>query len=230
VAKARSSPALWTQDRAFFLQSQPLHAALALPLQHALFDEWPAHRDALSAEERPVFAGNLVLAVADPGIRVDHFVRRLARAHTALALALEQPATALWPLSRLGFWRPSLWAQRHLPMVRARRLADVLDMKPRFNGALWFGAEDALAALRLWFWAERLGAFPGGLVAVWTPPGGALMLRLCAHGNLHVEAYGAAALDALQTFAPDCGWATVQGPCISAWQQGTAIPGRHLRV
>ena len=227
---ASNSPALWTQGRASFLAAQPLSAALVQPLQRALFDESPAAWDPAVAAELPPFTGNRVWALADPGTRVDHFVRRLARAYTALALALEQPATALWPLSRRAAWRQALWARHHAPLARARGLVDELGMGPRFNGALCFRAEATQAAVRLWFWAERLGVFPGGLVAVWPQPGGALMLQLCAHGNLHVEAYGTVALEAAQSLAPACGWVAVQGSCVSAWQQGTAIPGRELRI
>ena len=218
------------QARASFLQAQPLSAALVQPLQRALFDESPSAWDPAVAAKLPPFTGNLVLALADPGTRVDHFVRRLARACAALALALEQPATAVWPLCRREAWRQALWARHHAPLVRARGLVDELGMGPRFSGALWFRAEAAQAAVRLWFWAERLGVFPGGLVAVWPQPGGALMLRLCAHGNLHAEACGAAALEAVQSLAPACGWMAVRGACVSAWQQGAAIPGRRLRV
>jgi hypothetical protein len=226
------SAALWAQGRAAFLQAQPLTAALVLPLQRVLFSEWPASWDPVAdaPSATPDFAAPRTLALADPGARVDHLVRRLARAYTALALALEQPAMALLPMSRRGAWLPTLNARHHAPLVRARAALEPLALGPRFNGALWFRAEAVPDALRLWFWAERTGVIPGGLVSVWTLPGGALRMQLCAHGNLHVDVYGAAALEALDAWAPACGWMAVQGHCVSAWQQGTAIAGRGLRV
>ncbi len=230
MTQGSASAALWLQDRASFLQDQAPCAGLVQPLQRALFDGWPAAWDlAVTATQAP-FAGHMVLSLADPGSRVDHFVRRLARAYSALALALEQPATALWPLARRAGWRKALWARQHAPLVRARGLVDELGMGRHFDGALWFRAEGSVAALRLWFWAERVGDFPGGLVSVWPQHGGALMFRLCAHGNLHVEAYGAAALAAVHSLGPACGWMAVHGHCVSPWQQGTAIPGRSLQV
>lgn len=231
TARTSNAP-WWTQGRAAFLQEQPLAAALGLPLQRAVFSERPAAWDADSSPHTaaPAFAAQRTLTLADPGARVDLFVRRLARAFNALALALEQPATGLWPLSRSEAWAQALQSRHHAPLVRARAALAPLALGPRFSGALWFRAEAAPDAVRLWFWAERLGVFAGGLVAVWEMPGGALMLRLCAHGNLHAEVYGAPALDALDALAPGCGWVVVQGTCTSAWQAGTAIAGRRLRV
>lgn len=232
----RPGAALWAQGRVDFLQAQPLTAALVLPLQRALFSEWPAHcdPDLDAGTPTPAFSANRVLALADPSGRVDVFVRRLARAHTALALAMEQQATALWPLSRRDAWKPSLNRRHHAPLVRARAALDPLALGARFNGALWFRCEAAAEMVRLWFWAERTGVLSsGGLVSVWPLSGGALQLRMCAHGNLHVEVYGAGALDALDALAPACGWVPVKGHCFSAWQSasaGTAIAGRELQV
>lgn len=222
------SQALWAQPRDAYLHAHPLALALAGPLQRALFDERPAHADPDAGVAAPPFAATRTLALAQPGTRVDHFVRQLSRAHTALALALEQPATALWPLSRRAPWWPSLHSRHHAPLVRARALLPGPALGPRFHGALWFRAEAAPDVVRLWFWAERCGVFPGGLVSVWPLAGGALMLRLCAHGSLHVDAYGAAALEALDALHASSGWRVVAGPCVSAWQPGGAIPGRRL--
>ena len=229
---APAAAALWAQGRAAFLQAEPLMAAVVLPLQRAVFSEsrshWDADPGALAAP--PAFAGTRNLALAEPGTRVDHFVRLLGRAYTALALAMEQPATALWPLSRRQAWTVALQSRHHAPLVRARAVVAPLALAPRFSGALWFRAEADAELLRLWFWAERMGVFAGGLVAVWQQPGGALLLRLCAHGSLHVDAYGVATLQALDAAAPACGWQPVQGACVSAWQHGSAVPGQRLLV
>ncbi len=222
--------ALHVQGRAAFLAAQPVAAALLAQLQRAVFSEWPRAWDAAAAVDLPAFTGNRRLSLAEPGTRVDHFVRRLARAHTALALALEQPASGLLPLSRQAAWLPSLRSRHHAPLVRARAVLEPLALSPRFSGALCFAAEAAPEAVRLWFWAERTGVFPGGLQSWWNLPGGGLMLSLCAHGVLHADAYGTTALEALDRWAPGCGWVVLQGACTSAWQQGTAIPGRRLVV
>lgn len=220
------------QGRTAFLQTEPRMAAVVLPLQRAVFSESPSHWDsdpgALAAP--PAFAACRTLGLAQPGTRVDHFVRLLGRAYTALALALDQPATALWPLSRRQAWAAALQSRHQAPLVRARLVVAPLALAPRFSGPLWFRTEADADMLRLWFWAERMGVFAGGLVAVWQPPGGALLLRLCAQGNLHVDVYGAAALQALDAAAPACGWQPVHGHCVSAWQRGSAIPGRSLLV
>lgn len=222
--------ALQMQGRAAFLAAQPVAAALVARLQRAVFSEWPHEWEADAGVDLPAFAGNRRLALAEPGTRVDHFVRRLARAHTALALALEQPASSLLPLSRRAAWGPSLASRHHAPLVRARAALEPLALSTRFSGALCFGADATPEALRLWFWAERMGVFPGGLLSWWPLPGGGLMLSLCAQGVLHVEAYGATALPALDAWAPGCGWVALDGHCVSAWQRGTAIPGRRLVV
>ena len=221
---------LEVRGRASYLAAQPVAAALVAQLQRAVFSEWPRAWDATAAVDVPAYAGNRRLSLAEPGTRVDHFVRRLARAHTALALALEQPASGLLPLSRQAAWVPALNSRHHAPLVRARAVLEPLALSPRFSGALCFGAEAAPEAVRLWFWAERLGVFPGGLQSWWALPGGGLMLSLCAHGVLHADAYGTAALAALDRWAPGCGWTVLQGACASAWQQGTAIAGRRLVV
>jgi len=229
-----SGAALWALGRDGWLHAQPLAAALVLPLQRALFEDSPAHWDADPGLHAPAFAATRTLGLAEPGSRVDQAVRQLARAHTALALAMEQPATSLWPLSRRQPWLPTLNSRHAAPLVRARALLQPLALGARFNGALCFRAEAAPEAVRLWFWAERLGVFAGGLVQVWPLAGGALLLRLCAHGKLHVDAYGRQALQALDELAPHAGWVRVQGPCADGWKAGASasapIAGRALRV
>lgn len=230
MAHKASAAGVWTEARAAYLARVPEAAWLLQqwqqvhePLRNAQRDAPPPERDLL-----PPFAGSLTLTLAEPGTRVDHHVRRLARAYTALALALEQGHTALLPAARSAAWRTQLWSRHWPALVRARGLARALDMGAHFDGALCFGAAGTPEALRLWFWAERTGVFPLGLVAVWVWPGAVLCQRLCAHGNLHLDAYGSWLPKALKQASAPCGWQVVSGSCHSAWQQGRAVPGRAL--
>lgn len=230
--------------RAAWRRRHPQLAVLLARRQRAVFDDWRAAWDPLPGpvppqapgHEPPPFTEASVWAWARPLKRSDHALRALASALEQVLPALSGEGAvcgALLPVARGAAWAADDGRRVHPPLARARQAAAAGGVQPRPEEAVLLSARTLPQWLPLWFWSERCGAVPGGLLALWERPAGSpgcLLISLCAYGNLHVECHGLAAAERTRALLQGAGLRPLTESCPLAAVGAAATPGRRLAV